>query len=45
MEEYIGPDEFLNREIEEIENSAFKKQLEARVSAELMDNISFITGE
>ena len=37
--------EFLNQEIEEIENSAFKEQLEAKCSAELMDQISFISGE
>lgn len=45
MEEYIESKETLNKEMEEIENSAFKNQLEAKVSAELMDQIDFINGE
>ena len=44
MEEYTEQ-ETLNKEMEEIENSAFKNQLEAKVSAELMDQIDFINGE
>ena len=38
-------EELLQNEIEEIQNSAFKEQLEAKVSAELMDQISFISGK
>lgn len=38
-------EEFLNQEIEEIENFAFRKELEAKCSGELNDQISFISGE
>lgn len=37
------PETILNQEIEEVENSAFKEHLEAKTSAELMDQISFIS--
>lgn len=37
------PETILNKEIEEVENSAFKEHLEAKTSAELMDQISFIS--
>ena len=36
------PETILNQEIEEVENSAFKEHLEAKTSAELMEETSFI---
>lgn len=36
------PETILNKEIEEVENSAFKEHLEAKTSAELMEEMSFI---